>query len=367
MMFDSKVTSLAEVSLVEISKKFGKTLAIDNLSLEVKKGTFFTLLGPSGCGKTTTLRIIAGLLKPDHGELYIKGSRVTETATHLRNIGMVFQSYALFPYLSVYDNIAFGLRVRHFPKDKMAPLIEEVLDTVNLSGLENRLPEELSGGQQQRVALARAIVFKPNVLLLDEPLSNLDLKVRMMMRREIKDLTKRLNTTTINVTHDQGEALSMSDTIGVMDRGRLIQVGTPAEIYDRPTNPFVANFIGETNFLEARIAGLEEDFVHLKVLDLLVYAKRDAACDKTRRIGERVLLSVRPEKITMTKHKPEGKNVFQGRVEEADYFGSFTKYAVKIDEVRLNCESNNESCDSVRRGDEVYVCFNPEDLFISQV
>jgi ABC-type Fe3+/spermidine/putrescine transport system ATPase subunit len=366
MMFDSEVTTgLAEVGLVEISKKFGKTLAVDNVSLEVNKGTFFTLLGPSGCGKTTTLRIIAGLLKPDHGEVYIKGSRVTDTAPYQRNIGMVFQSYALFPYLSVYDNIAFGLRVRHFPKDEMPPLIEEVLGTINLLGLEDRLPKELSGGQQQRVALARALVFKPSVLLLDEPLSNLDLKVRMIMRREIKNLTKRLNTTTINVTHDQGEALSMSDRIGVMDRGELIQVGTPTEIYDHPANQFVANFIGETNFLEAKIARLDNDFVCLKVLDLLVYAKRDAEPHKTPKIGEKVLLSVRPEKITISKNKQEGKNAFRGRIEEAEYFGSFTKYAVRIGEVSLNCESNSESY--VRRGDEVHVRFNPEDCFISSV
>jgi ABC-type Fe3+/spermidine/putrescine transport system ATPase subunit len=368
MMLNSEImTNLTELSLVGISKKFGETLAVDNVSLEVKKGVFFTLLGPSGCGKTTILRIIAGLLKVDHGEIYIKGSRVTDTAPYLRNIGMVFQNYALFPYMSVYDNIAFGLRVRHFPKEKIAPLVEEVLGNTNLSGLENRLPNELSGGQQQRVALARAIVIKPNVLLLDEPLSNLDLKVRMMMRREIKTLTKRLNTTTINVTHDQGEALSMSDMVGVMYEGRVVQVGTPAEIYERPTTQFVANFIGETNFLEASIADLERDFVRLKVLDLLVYAKRDAESDKTQKIGEKVLLSVRPEKITMSKHKPESKNVFQGRIEDLDYFGSFTRYTVKIAEVRLSCESNSEYCDSVRRGDEVYVCFNPEDCFLSQV
>ena len=356
-----------EVELIDISKAFEDTIVVDHINLDVKKGIFFTLLGPSGCGKTTTLRIIAGLLKPDHGDLYIGGTRVTDTPTYLRNLGMVFQSYALFPHMSVRDNVAFGLKVRRFSTQEKTQLVDEVLKMTNLSGFEKRFPKELSGGQQQRVALARAIVFKPSVLLLDEPLSNLDLKVRMQMRREIKSLTKRLNTTTINVTHDQGEALSMSDVIGVVDKGRLVQVGTPNEIYERPANPFVANFIGETNFLEAKVSGIDESYLQVDVhSEMSVYVEHDSQEGKNHQPGHNVLLSVRPEKVQITRHKLEGKNVFLARVEDADYFGSFIRYTVNIGDVKLNCELRKENAKSVERGDKVYVSFDPRDCFVSK-
>lgn len=363
---DSASGSRSEVELIDISKTFGDAVAVDKLSLSVKKGIFFTLLGPSGCGKTTTLRIVAGLLKPDQGELYIGGARVTDTPTYLRNLGMVFQSYALFPHMSVRDNVAFGLKVRHSSNQEKTHLVDEVLKMTNLSGLERRFPKELSGGQQQRVALARAIVFKPSVLLLDEPLSNLDLKVRMLMRREIKSLTKRLNTTTINVTHDQGEALSMSDVIGVLDRGRLVQVGTPSEIYERPANRFVANFIGETNFLEASVVAVDERCIQVEVHnDMIVHVEHDSQ-EKNHQLGHKVLLSMRPEKVQMSKHRSEGKNMFLARVEDADYFGAFIRYTVTIGDVKLNCEVRKEKAGSAERGDQVYVSFDPKDCFVSE-
>ena len=354
-----------EVELVEISKKFVDALVVDKINLRVKKGTFFTLLGPSGCGKTTTLRIIAGLLRPDHGDLYIGGTKVTDTPTYLRNLGMVFQGYALFPHMSIQDNVAFGLMVRGVSSQEKTRLVDEVLNMTNLSGLGSRFPKELSGGQQQRVALARAIVFNPSVLLLDEPLSNLDLKVRMQMRREIKNPTKRLNTTTINVTHDQGEALSMSDVIGIVDKGKLVQVGTPNEIYERPANQFVANFIGETNFLEAKVTEIDARHVQVVHNEMKIFVESDSKKDN-QQVGRKVLLSVRPEKVQMARNKPEGKNVFLGRVEDADYFGSFIRYAVSIDDVRLNCELRKERANSIERGEKVYVSFDPKDCFLSE-
>jgi len=240
---------MVKVKLVNVTKRFGEVIAVNKVSLEVREGELFTFLGPSGCGKTTTLRLIAGFYKPDEGEIYFDDELVNDIPPYKRNTGMVFQNYALWPHMNVFDNIAYGLKLRNMPPPQIIKKVKEVIELIGLKGKESRFPSQLSGGEQQRVALARALVIQPKVLLLDEPLSNLDAKLRLKMRSEIRRLQKRLGITTIYVTHDQEEALSISDRIAVMNKGEVLQIGTPLEIYEKPKDIFIADFIGTTNFI----------------------------------------------------------------------------------------------------------------------
>lgn len=244
------------VQLRSITKRFGSMVAVDRVSLDIKDGEFVSLLGPSGCGKTTTLRIIAGFIEPEEGDVLVMGEDISDRPPHKRNMGMVYQNYALFPHMTVFDNIAYGLRRRKLPMPRIREAVGRALELVQLTGLGDRYPNQLSGGQQQRVALARAVAIEPKVLLLDEPLSNLDAKLRKQMQVELRDLQRRLKITTIYVTHDQEEALVLSDRIVVMSGGRVMQVGKPGAIYHRPANTFVANFIGSINFLRGRLTKL---------------------------------------------------------------------------------------------------------------
>ena len=246
------------VELTNITKRFGPLRAVDDVSLTIGEGDFFTLLGPSGCGKTTLLRTIAGFYHPDAGEIRFGERLVNHIPAHRRETGMVFQNYALFPHLSVFDNIAYGLRARKVPKPEIAERIGRIIKSVQLEGLERRAPSKLSGGQQQRVALARALVISPQILLMDEPLSNLDAKLRVSMREEIRRIQKELGITTIYVTHDQEEAMAVSDRIAILNRGRLEQVGAPAEIYYRPESRFTAEFMGSSNIIEMDVTGYDE-------------------------------------------------------------------------------------------------------------
>ncbi|MBI3740672.1 MAG: ABC transporter ATP-binding protein, partial [Chloroflexi bacterium] len=245
--------------------KSGEVAAVNDVSLEIEKGEFVTLLGPSGCGKTTTLRLIAGFEFPTSGKIILDGKQLEDVPPNKRDMAMVFQSYAIFPHLTVFENIAYGLNIRHFSKNEIREKIVHVIALTKLTGLENRAPNQISGGQQQRVALARALVVEPKVLLFDEPLSNLDAKLREEMRFEIRDLQKRLGITAIYVTHDQQEALVMSDKIAVMNNGRLMQLGSPEDIFERPRNRFVAEFIGLSDFIPARIETLDGKFAQVNV------------------------------------------------------------------------------------------------------
>src|SRR5438309_6674203 len=245
----------AAIGLVGVSKRFGTHAAVDDVTLEIAEGECFSLLGPSGCGKTTTLRMVAGFELPDAGRIVLKGNDVTEVPANRRPVNMVFQQYALFPHMSIYDNVAFGLKVKRVPRGEHSERVHEMLRVVELEGLERRRTRQLSGGQQQRVALARALVNKPAALLLDEPLGALDVKLRKQMQFELKRIQAELGTTFVYVTHDQEEALAMSDRIAVMNGGRVEQIGTPREIYERPQTPFVADFVGSLNVLEIADAG----------------------------------------------------------------------------------------------------------------
>jgi putative spermidine/putrescine transport system ATP-binding protein/spermidine/putrescine transport system ATP-binding protein len=285
------------VRLDGVTKRFGDAIAVHEAWLKIASSEFTTLLGPSGCGKTTLLNLIAGFLEADSGEIFIEGSLVTSTPAHRREIGMVFQNYALFPHMTVGTNIAYGLKTRRVPKAEIARRVDEALSLVKLSGFADRKPRQLSGGQQQRVALARALVIRPKVLLLDEPFSALDRNLRGSMQEELKQIQRNLGVTTIFVTHDQGEALSMSDRIAVMSAGRIRQVGTPGDIYRRPADRFVASFVGDVNVLAGRLAERRGDVAGVLVGD--VHVDVPAAALVSLPIGDRLDVFIRPEHLTV--------------------------------------------------------------------
>jgi len=285
----------SEVELRDVSKLFGEIPAVNSINIKINDGEFFSLLGPSGCGKTTTLRMIAGFEQPTVGEIFLHGQAVAGIPAYKRPVNTVFQNYALFPHMTVWKNVAFGLEMKKVPKDEINKRAGEALELVQLSGMGERKPKQLSGGQQQRVALARALVNHPEVLLLDEPLGALDLKLRKEMQFELKQIQEQLGITFIYVTHDQEEALTMSDRIAVMDEGKVQQIGTPREIYEHPTNRFVADFIGETNFVPATVQSIDE-FVTLDIGGAEVMGE---AGSRSLAAGERVTLAIRPEKINL--------------------------------------------------------------------
>ncbi len=324
---------MTRVVLVEVTKRFGKTVAMDRVSLEIEEGELFTLLGPSGCGKTTTLRVIAGFEFPDEGRVFFDDEDVTYLKPYKRNTAMVFQNYALWPHMTVYDNIAYGLRLRKLPKEEIDRRVKEVLSLVKLEGLEKRYPNQLSGGQQQRVALARALVVQPKVLLLDEPLSNLDAKLRVGMREEIKKLQKELGITTIYVTHDQEEAMSISDRMAVMNRGRVMQVGTPRDIYFHPRNLFTAWFIGRSNIFEATVLDVEDDQVKAVLNGFTLIGVKEP--DIKLKPGDKVAVVIRPESIETQPPRASGYNEFQGKVDLTMFLGDHVNVRVDVNGLKV--------------------------------
>ena len=310
--------------LVGIEKHYGTTVAVSGIDLDVSEGEFVTLLGPSGCGKTTTLGLIAGFFPPTAGEIYLKGKPVVDLPSFRRDIGVVFQDYALFPHMSAADNVAFGLRMRNVPQAEIAKRVADALELVQLAGLGERRPLQLSGGQRQRVALARALVINPAVLLLDEPLSNLDLKLRDEMRIEIAGLQRRLGITTVFVTHDQGEALVMSNRIAVMNAGRIEQIGGPAEIYERPATRFVAEFIGRMNFFFGRVTSSRAVQTE-KGLTIAVPVPGAIAN------GAAINVAVRPERSRLSRDKPEDGLALRGTVRQVLYLGSTRELHLDLD------------------------------------
>lgn len=308
------------IELKNISKEYDGVRVLEDINLKIKKNEFLTLLGPSGCGKTTTLRIIGGFERPTEGKVIFEDEDITELAPYKRQINTVFQKYALFPHMNIYENIAFGLRIKKLPKDLIDAKVSEMLRLVNLQGFENRSIESLSGGQQQRIAIARALVNEPKVLLLDEPLGALDLKLRKDMQIELKNMQKRVGITFIYVTHDQEEALTMSDTIVVMDKGEIQQIGTPVDIYNEPKNSFVAKFIGESNIIPGK---MHEDF-------LVEFSNETFKCvDKGFEKGEEVEVVIRPEDINIV---PVDRAQLKGVVESIIFKGVHYEMMVKSDD-----------------------------------
>jgi spermidine/putrescine ABC transporter ATP-binding subunit len=311
--------SSLDVRFEDVEKHFGPTVALHKLNLDIERGSFFSLLGPSGCGKTTTLRLVAGFEQPTRGEIYIRGKRVTGLPAHKRNFGMVFQSFALFPHLTVAQNIAFGLKMRRVDAADIARRVAGALELVALGGFAERYPRQLSGGQQQRVALARAIVFEPDVLLLDEPLSALDKLLREQMQVELRQLQRRLGTTTVFVTHDQEEALTMSDRVAVMKDGRIQQAGAPRDIYERPGTEFVATFLGASNILRAEVQGIEGGKLVVGLGGASVAVMPPAGAGARHAVGDLIKLALRPEKVRLD---PQGR--LAATVREVVYRGAQT-------------------------------------------
>lgn len=303
----------------------GEVTAVDDVNLAIEQGEFVTLLGPSGCGKTTTLRLIAGFEFPTQGRIILNGQAINDLPPNRREMAMVFQSYAIFPHLNVFENIAYGLKIRKLPRDEIKRQVARVLELTELTGLENRAPNQLSGGQQQRVALARALVMEPKVLLMDEPLSNLDAKLREQMRIEIRQIQQRLGITSVYVTHDQIEAMSLSDRIVVMNGGKVEQVGSPRQIYRQPHTAFVANFIGRTNFVPATVLRLEGAEM---VLSALGGALRVSQPDAHRAVGDQAMLVVRPDAVRL--HPQADAAAFIGSVHRSTYLGSHVEYEVAV-------------------------------------
>ena len=339
---------MARLQLSGLTKAYGDFRAVAGVNLDIAQGELVVLLGPSGCGKTTTLRMIAGFVAPTAGEIRLGGRDITGQPPWKRNTGLVFQSYALFPHLTVAENVAFGLRMRKLPQARIDAKVTEVLRLVRLEGLSERLPRELSGGQQQRVALARALVIEPDILLLDEPLSNLDAKLRHDVRVEIRELQKKLGLTTVMVTHDQEEALTMADRLVVMSNGQVQQVGSQRDLYEHPANAFVAGFVGRTNFLHGRV---ETPGVFRSESGLRIRCHDGAAVNGRT-------LALRPERLSLsTAPDAAADNCFPGTVEFASYLGGILEYHVRLTpQDRLLVQAPNKLADSAHAvGDSVHL------------
>jgi spermidine/putrescine transport system ATP-binding protein len=360
--------SEVDVRLVDVVKKFGDTFAVDHINLEVRDGEFFSLLGPSGCGKTTTLRMIGGFEQPTSGLIELQGQDVTWLPPFKRNVNTVFQNYALFPHLSIYENVAFGLRRKGGLKSgEIKSRVTDMLRLVELPGFENRKPNQISGGQAQRVALARALINRPAVLLLDEPLGALDLKLRKQMQVELKRIQQEVGITFIYVTHDQEEAMTMSDRIAVMNKGHYEQLGDPEILYERPTTRFVAGFLGVSNLLPAKVTGIDGTYAHARLADNTTIRVPSSLVDG----HETLSIGVRPEKIRLSdpgSDGPAGHNRLTGVVRDASYLGVSTQYLVESRGGTLTVyEQNVERATRAElwaRGDEVQLTWSPDHSFV---
>lgn len=350
---------MASLKLVNLTKKFGSFTAVDNINLEVKNGEMVALLGGSGCGKTTTLRMIAGFTDQYEGSILVDDKEMNNIPAYKRNMGVFFQNYALFPHMNTFDNIAFGLKMQKLNKSIIKEKVKKILELVKMTGMEKRFPRELSGGQQQRVALARALVTEPSVLLLDEPLSNLDAKLRVEMQLEIKRIQRELGITTIIVTHDQEEAVSLADRVVVMNSGKILQVGKPREVFDRPSSLFVADFMGFSNFISGKVKNSEDSKVSIQC------SGKDLILEDLNNTGfktdDGVTLSIRPENIAIADKSSE--NVLEGTVRNITYKGTVTRIEISnIFEETVFINIHNY--DGYEVGDKIKVTFPSKRLLI---
>lgn len=362
-----------DLIIKNVSKSFGGEKILKNVSLEIKKGEFFSILGPSGCGKTTLLRMIAGFIFPDEGQIIVNGERIDNLVPEKRNVNTVFQNYALFPNMNVFDNVAFPLKLRGVSKEEITKEVEKYLDLVSLLEHKNKMPDSLSGGQKQRVAIARALIGKPDVLLLDEPLSALDAKLRQKLLIELDTIHDEVGITFVFVTHDQEEALSVSDRIAVMNKGDILQIGTPNEIYETPSDEFVADFIGETNFLTGKIIQVFDDYAIAMSEEI---GEFKVELDKEVKIGDNVKLTLRPEKIKVDikppKENPKYK-VLKGVVDEVIYSGFQSKLFIKIEGSNRIIRAFDQHREFLEEEElfvwkeKVYFYWNYEDAYLVEV
>ena len=358
MKKQTKEVTLKQITREYISPSKETFRAVNQISLEIHAGEFVTLLGPSGCGKTTTLRMIAGFETPTEGEIYIGGECVNALTPDKRDTAMVFQSYALFPHYNVYNNISFGLRLKKLPEKEISERVHKIMELVGLTGMEERFPNQLSGGQQQRVALARALVSEPGVMLFDEPLSNLDAKLRTSMRNEIKKIQRRLGLTSIYVTHDQTEAMALSDRIIVMNQGIIEQIGTPDEIYFRPASKFVAYFIGRSNFADGVLLSAADGVAEVELLGNRLRVKTDGALHTA--VGSKICCMTRPESMLIGKEGP-----FCGTVQTSTFMGAMQEYFVDVQGTVFIIEDYNFRQHGVfAEGDTVHLDYKPDSLHL---
>ena len=353
-----KGVRLEGVSKIYLDPKTNKPFkAVDSINLNIQPGEFVTLLGPSGCCKTTTLRMIAGFESPDEGEIYLGDEAINELTPNKRDTAMVFQSYALFPHMNIFDNVAYGLKLRHVPKAEIRTKVFDMLKLVGLEGMENRFTNQLSGGQQQRVALARALIVEPGVLLFDEPLSNLDAKLRVYMRTEIRRIQQQFGITAVYVTHDQSEAMSISDQIIIMNKGVIAQMGTPQEIYYSPASEFVADFIGEANFLKVKVDGVEGDVVNVNLNGVRFPVKRPAGAVAK---GEEHTLMLRPEGIRVSE-----SGILPCKIVLSCFMGSYQNYHVMVGDTLVRITDNHPVGRRIFNvGEEAYLDFSPVDTHL---
>ncbi|MCO0600392.1 ABC transporter ATP-binding protein [Peribacillus butanolivorans] len=363
-----KGTNKNDVEVKGAFKQFGSNVVLNGIDLEVKQGELLTLLGPSGCGKSTTLNLIAGFLDADQGEVYIKGNNVTKVPPYKRDLGMVFQTYSLFPHMTVYENLSFGLKLRKVGKAEQKKKISKALELVKMSGLENRYPRELSGGQRQRVAISRALVVEPELLLLDEPLSNLDAKLRHELRAEIKRLQKEIGVTTIFVTHDQEEALSMSDRVVVMNAGKIEQISTPTDIYNHPKTEFVFQFIGKSNCFEGKVSEVDKRRISVKIGDDITHVDADNIMgnDSNLKAGDEVKMYIRPEKVQIVPAEETALSLFdyhKAKISQINYLGTSWEINVLLQgkSVQVLTSSFNSSW---QNGSEVYIGWSPSEVML---
>ena len=350
---------MSTVAVTDAVKRYDAVAALDGVTMTFREGEFFGLLGPSGSGKTTLLRAIAGFVTLDRGQVLIDGQDVGGTPVHARNIGMMFQNYALFPHMSVAENVAFGLEVRGRPREEVAERVKAALAMVRLGGMEQRRPKQLSGGQQQRVALARALVTRPKVLLLDEPLGALDKHLRQEMQVELRRIQRQVGITTIFVTHDQEEALTLSDRIAIFDSGRIIQEGAPMAVYERPVTRFAAGFLGEANFLQGRVAAVAPGGLARVTLEV----GGDASCRLADgQVGQSVVLALRPEKITLSAGGSAGTNALQGKVLDVVFSGNSTTYRIAVGDQIVTLFRQNMAAGTVAPGTDVVLSWSPDHL-----
>ncbi|MGE5703456.1 MAG: ABC transporter ATP-binding protein [Clostridia bacterium] len=346
------------VQLENLHKAYGSFVAVENLNLEIEHGEFLTLLGPSGCGKTTTLRMIGGFETPNSGSIYLNGQDVKHLPPYKRDINTVFQSYALFPHMTLQENVAYGMKMRNVPKAEREQRALEALRRVQLDHLKDSKPRQLSGGQQQRVALARALVNNPRVLLLDEPLGALDLKLRKEMQVELKHLHQQLGMTFIYVTHDQEEALTMSDRVAVMNKGKIEQLSTPEDLYEVPQTRFVADFIGDTNLYEGNVLGVEGNQVIMSLFNQRVSVPKKQAVVNN---NEKAYLSIRPERIHLTAQSAtDGSNQIAGVFEERVYVGAFVRQIIRLGDERITVLETANQCQHFAEGQSVYISWQQD-------
>jgi spermidine/putrescine transport system ATP-binding protein len=350
-----------EVELSGLTKSFKNNLVVDNIDLVIGKGEFFSLLGPSGCGKTTTLRMIAGLEKPSAGKIFLGEIDVTDLPAYKRNVNTVFQDYAIFPHMDVFENIYYPLRMRNISRKTAEPKIEKILSLVNMSEYKRRFSSQLSGGQRQRIALARALVNEPRALLLDEPLGALDFKLRVAMQTALKDIQTKLNITFIYVTHDQTEAITMSDRIAVMKDGIIHQIGTPDEVYEKPKTPFVASFIGEMNFLKAKVIGKSDNLIKLNISGQAVTCK---SCNGDFNIGDDVLFCIRPEKVHINP-KDKVENIISSKLVRIIYRGNNLEIRTAMEDLEFRAISESKTWDNTHViGENINFGWGVEDALI---